>query len=90
MFPRVTDVKHVEGYSLELTFADGVQAVLNFEDRIVGRGGVFLPLEDVAFFKRVRVDPEARTIVWPNDVDLDPDVLYSEATGAPIELGEKV
>lgn len=90
MFPRVTAVRHVEGYRLELTFADGVQAVLDFEDCIVGRGGVFLPLEEVAFFKQVRVDPEARTIVWPNDVDLDPDVLYSEVTGKPIELGEKV
>jgi hypothetical protein len=80
----------VEGYRLELTFADGVQVVLDFEDRIVGRGGVFGPLEDVAFFKQVRVDPEARTIVWPNDVDLDPDVLYSEATGRPIDLGERV
>lgn len=90
MFPRVTAVRHVEGYRLELTFADGVQAVLDFEDRIVGRGGVFLPLEDVAFFKQVRMDPEARTIVWPDDVDLDPDVLYSEVTGTLIELGEKV
>lgn len=90
MFPRVTAVRHVESYRLELTFSDGVQVVLDFEDRIVGSGGVFLPLEDVAFFKQVRVDPEARTIVWPNDVDLDPDVLYSEATGTPIELGEKV
>jgi hypothetical protein len=90
MFPRITNVRHVEGYQLELTFADGVQAVLDFEERIVGRGGVFTPLEDVAFFKQVRVDPDARTIVWPNGVDFDPDVLYSEATGTPLELGEKV
>jgi hypothetical protein len=90
MFPRVTDVRHVEGYRLELIFADGVKAVLDFEDRIVGRGGVFAALEDISFFKQVRVDPVARTLVWPNDVDLDPDVLYSEATGRPIEMGEKV
>lgn len=90
MFPRVTDVQHVEGYRLEVAFADGVQAELDFADRIVGRGGVFEPLEDVAFFRKVRVDPEAGTLVWPNDVDLDPDVLYSEATGTPIEVSEKV
>jgi hypothetical protein len=90
MFPRVTDVQHVEGHRLEVTFADGVQAELDFADRIVGRGGVFEPLEDVAFFRKVRVDPEAGTLVWPNDVDLDPDVLYSEATGTPIEVSEKV
>ena len=90
MFPRITDVKHIEGHRLELTFADGVQAELDFADRIVGRGGVFTPLEDVDFFKQVRVDPEAGTLVWPNDVDLDPDVLYGEATGTPIEVSEKV
>ena len=90
MFPRITDVKHTEGYCLELTFADGVQAELDFADRILGRGGVFARLEDVDFFKQVRVDPEAGTLIWPNDVDLDPDVLYSEATGTPIEVSEKV
>ena len=90
MFPRIVDVRYVEGYQLEVTFADGVQAVLDFKDRIAGRGGVFAPLEDKNFFKQVRVDPVARTLVWPNDVDLDPDVLYSEATGTPIEVGEQV
>lgn len=90
MFPRVTAVRHIDGYRLELTFAEGVQAVLDFADRVVGRGGVFLPLEDVAFFRQVRVDPEARTLVWPNGVDLDPDGLYSEATGRPIKVGEEV
>jgi hypothetical protein len=89
MFPRITNVTYVDGYRLELTFADGVRAELDFAERVVGRGGVFAPLEDVGFFKQVRVDPVAGTIVWPNDVDLDPDVLYSEATGMPIEIAEK-
>ena len=84
MFPRVTHVRHIRDYWLELTFADGTQAELNFADRIVGRGGVFLPLEDVQYFRRVRVDPEVGTLVWPNEVDFCPDVLYGEATGTPI------
>lgn len=90
MFPRITNVRYIEEYRLELTFADGVRAELDFADRIVGRGGVFGRLEDLDYFKRVRVDPEAGTLVWPNDVDLDPDVLYSEATGTPIEIASKV
>lgn len=84
MFPRITHVRHIQGYWLELTFADGKQARLDFRDRIVGRGGVFTPLEDLEFFKRVRVDPEIGTLVWPNEVDFCPDVLYSEATGIPV------
>lgn len=84
MFPRIRRVRYVEDYTLELTFADGVQANIDFTDRIGGRGSVFRPLEDVDFFRQVKVDPLAGTLVWPNDVDLDPDVLYSEATGRPI------
>lgn len=84
MFPRITHVKYLQDYQLELTFADGIVATLDFKPRIVGKGGVFLPLEDIAYFKQVRVDPVGGTLVWPNEVDLDPDVLYSEATNTPL------
>ena len=84
MFPRITHVRYIQDYWLELTFADGKQARLDFKDRVVDRGGVFTPLEDLDFFKRVRVDPEIGTLVWPNEVDFCPDVLYSEATGIPL------
>ena len=36
------------------------------------------------FFRQVAVDYEAGTLVWPNGVDLCPDVLYAEATGKSI------
>ena len=90
MFPRVERVRHMCDYRLELTFTDGATAELDFRQRIVGRGGVFRQLEDVEFFKQVQVDPEAGTIVWPNGVDLCPDVLYSLATGKPIRVLEPV
>lgn len=54
--------------------------------QLAGRGGVFRPLQDVESFKQVRVDSEARTLVWPNGVDFCPDVLYSLATGKPIPV----
>ena len=84
MFPRITGVCHIEAYRLALTFSSGEEAELDFKERIVGRGGVFAPLEDIGFFKRVQVDPEVGTLVWPNEVDFCPDVLYSEATGVPL------
>jgi hypothetical protein len=88
MFPRVERVRHIEGYRLELTFTNGEKAELDFRDRIVGRGGIFAPLEDVDFFKLVKVDREIGTLVWPNEVDFCPDVLYSEATGKPLPESE--
>lgn len=86
MFPRVRQVRHVKEYRLELSFSDGTKGEIDFKARIVGRGGVFAPLEDVEFFRRVQVDLEAGTIVWPNEVDFCPDVLYSLATGKPVPL----
>jgi uncharacterized protein DUF2442 len=88
MFPRVTQVRHLGEYRLELSFKDGTQGELDLRERIVGRKGVFVPLQDIAFFKQVRVDPEAGTIVWPNGVDLCPDVLYSLVTGKPLRALE--
>ncbi len=88
MFPRVTGVRHIQDYRLELSFADGTTSELDFRSRIAGRGGVFTPLEDLQFFRQVRLDPEAGTIVWPNGVDFCPDVLYSLATGKTIRVPE--
>ena len=86
MFPRVKGVRHKGDYRLELSFTDGTTRELDFKQRIVGRGGVFGPLEDLEFFKQVQVNVEAGTIVWPNGVDFCPDVLYSLATGEPIRV----
>jgi len=88
IFPRVTHVRHLQDYRLELTFSNGVRAELDFRHKIVGRGGVFKPLEDLDFFRSVRVDPEIGTLVWPNEVDFCPDVLYSEATREPLPTPE--
>jgi hypothetical protein len=88
VFPRIMQVCYIREYRLELTFADGVRAEMDFRKKVVGRGGVFKPLEDLEFFRQVRVDSEGGTLTWPNAVDLDPDVLYSEATGTPIPMVE--
>ncbi|MCX6028647.1 MAG: DUF2442 domain-containing protein [Chloroflexi bacterium] len=84
MLPRVKQVRYLGEYRLELSFTDGIKGELDFRGRVVGRGGVFAPLEDVDFFRRVQVDPEAGTIIWPNEVDFCPDVLYSLVTGKPV------
>ena len=90
MFPRIIGVYHVREYILHLTFSNGEEADLDMKARVVRRGGVFGPLEDIGYFAQVKVDPEAHTLVWPNGLDLDPDVLYSEATGTPLPFFEAV
>lgn len=87
----VTDVKPLDGKKLELSFADGLRAVVDMAQVIQTFDGVFAPLEDPEFFRQVRVDREIGTIVWPNGADVCPDVLYSYASGKPIIVdGERV
>ena len=81
MFPRVVSVRYLEGYRLEITFSDGITRELDLADRVIGRNGLLRDLGDVEFFRRVRADQEAGTLVWPNGVDFCPDVLYVLATG---------
>jgi hypothetical protein len=88
----VTHVQTLKERRLQVTFSDGVAAVLE-TDRVLKHGyvGVFSPLMDEAYFAKVRVDSELGTIVWPNGADVCPDVLYSHATGEPIVVnGERV
>jgi hypothetical protein len=80
----VTEVRVLDAYRLELTFSDGIRGVVDLSRRIVGRGGVFRPLQDPQFFLQVRVDRELETIVWPNEADFCPDLLYRWVMGEPV------
>jgi Protein of unknown function (DUF2442) len=81
----VTDVEPLEGYTLRLRFDDDSERVVDLSAVLWGEMGE--PLRDRDYFRLVRVDPELRTIVWPNGFDLDPDVLHgdqeAEAPGSP-------
>jgi len=82
----VTTVEPLGGYKLSLIFDDGSKRVVDLTADLWGPMGE--PLRDAAVFRQVRVDPELRTIVWPNGFDLDPDVLRGRSSqdvspGAP-------
>lgn len=85
--PRVVEVDHLGGRTLRITFSDGLVRELDFSGSL--QGGVFAPLEDESAFAQAMVDPVAGTVRWPNDVDLDPDVLHGDhqpASGSPPRL----
>lgn len=87
----VTDVSAMENRKLQLTFADGLQAVVNMDEVIRSYTGIFTQLQEDAYFRQVRVSSDMGTIVWPNGADVCPDVLYSFASGQPIVInGERV
>ena len=73
---RVTKVRVTGHYSLELTFDDGLHKEIDLSADLKGRGGVFEPLHDPAYFAKVKFDRVAGTVVWPNGADLAPEFLY--------------
>lgn len=80
----VTHVKAMSGRQLDLTFEDGLHAVVAMDQIVQQYRGIFAPLLDEAYFQQVKVHPELGTIFWPNGADICPDVLYSAASGKPI------
>ena len=88
MLKDIVEVRPLEGYQLYLRFEDGAEGVVDVSQHL-RLDGVFESVRERYFFERVRVDEESGAICWPNGADLDPDVLYSQVTGRPIELESK-
>jgi hypothetical protein len=83
MLKDIIEVKPLEEYRLFLRFENGVEGVVDVSE-LIRFEGVFAPLRKIDKFREVRVNPELGTICWPNDLDLDPDVLYALITHEPI------
>ncbi len=79
--PHIVSAVPGDAFTLRLGFSDGTQGVVDLAPVVMARKGMFLPLRDPEFFARVSVDHEAGTVVWPNGLDLDPDVLYGRVLG---------
>jgi hypothetical protein len=71
---RVIAAKPLDGYNLEIEFNDGVVRVVDCSFLLHGTLGG--PLKDLAYFRQVRVDDDARTVVWPNGLDPAPELLH--------------
>jgi hypothetical protein len=71
---RIQTVEIVASYTLRVTFDDNTNQVIDF--RPVLGGELYGPLQDLQLFNQVRIDPEVRTIVWPNGADFDPATLH--------------
>lgn len=85
IYPRVTDVSALPGYRLDIGFADGSRGIVDCSHLVLRESaGVFADLRDPAEFAKAYVHPQSRTVTWPRDLDLDPDVLYARAHSIPI------
>jgi hypothetical protein len=70
---HIRSAKYLSGFKLWLVFDDGTAGEVDLDGVLTGP--VFDVLKDVDIFKKVAVDPELETVVWPNGADLAPEFL---------------
>lgn len=73
---NVTSLKVLPGHRLEVSFADGLDGVVDMSKDDFS--GVFAPLADEAYFELA--DLRDGVVVWPNGVDIAPDAMYDEVS----------
>jgi len=71
---EVRSFEIVAPYTLCVCFEDGMARTIDFQPVLTGE--LYGPLRDVDLFNRVRIDPEVRTLVWPNGADFYPATLH--------------
>jgi hypothetical protein len=80
MYIDLVGMKYLDGYRLELKFADGKKGSVDFA-AYLKKGGVYRRFRDAEYFKKAYVNKELGVLCWPDGVDVAPETLYSEATG---------
>ena len=75
---RISKVKALPGYRLELEFDDGVSGIVDLSGA-AGKG-VFAFWRDPLAFGQVRIGSSGE-LAWGDRIDLCPDALYLKVTG---------
>lgn len=75
MLHDIVEVKVLNKYNLLIKFENNFCGEIDVS-KIISFNGIFAPLKNQAFFKKVKVDPELGTIVWSNGADLAPETIY--------------
>src|SRR5580658_1508504 len=71
---KVESFRIVGPYTLHVEFNDGTGQTINFQPVLAGE--LYGALREPSLFNQVRIDPEVRTLVWPNGADFDPALLH--------------
>jgi hypothetical protein len=83
MYIDIISARYIGEYRIELTFENGRSGIVDFM-KFIGKGGVFNRLSDLDFFIKFQVNQELGIITWDDEIDVAPEILYSEATGEPL------
>jgi hypothetical protein len=75
---HIVEAEYVGGYRIWLRFDDGAEGEVDLANELTGP--VFQPLRNMRAFRRFRLHPELRTLVWPNGADFAPEFLRDKLT----------
>jgi hypothetical protein len=76
--PRIAIVEALPDYRLKLYYENGEERLFDVSPYI--RGGWYMRLKDVAYFKTVHVLPGGVGIEWPEGHDIAPHELYYQSS----------
>ena len=69
----ITDATPLDNHVLRIEFTDGSSG--DVDCSFLLESGLGVELRDPSYFRQVRIDPELRTVVWPNGLDPAPELL---------------
>ena len=72
---HITSAQVTSGHSLSLQFNDETHGDVGLSTELTGP--IFEELRDPQKFKQAYLDPELRTVCWPNGADFAPEFLRS-------------
>lgn len=70
----IIDVNYIEKYKLKLMFENNEAKEVDLSNYLTGT--IFELLKEIDYFKKVSLNSDIDTIVWPNNADYSPDFLY--------------
>ena len=74
MYWDIVEVKPEAHLTLIVRFEDGLSGKVQFSPNHLT--GVFSPLNEIDFFKKVSI--VNGVVTWPGEIDLAPDAMYDE------------
>lgn len=77
---QVVAVQSLDNYKILITFDSDVRKIYDMKPWL--DKPYFQPLKDLAFFRRVRVNPTTHTVEWDGERDLCADMLYEDSKDA--------
>lgn len=81
MLHDVVKATYIGDYKIDVTFDDGQCGIVDFSSYLT-KGGVFERFKDIEFFRKFSINTELGVLTWQNEIDIAPEILYTEATNA--------